>query len=140
MKTLTILLVITSTVILQTGCNNSKEKLDEAKIASAKSDSLLKIADANYQNDLKNYRIEKYNEIIENEKKIAEYKALKQETKTDLNAKIDSIEKSNLQLKLKMDNFKDEGIEDWKKFKSEFSRDMDELGKAIKDITIKNNK
>jgi len=43
-------------------------------------------------------------------------------------------------MKLKMDNYKLEGKENWEKFKMEFSHDMDELGKAFSDLTVKNVK
>ena len=39
-----------------------------------------------------------------------------------------------------MDEYKAEGKEQWEEFKAEFSRDMDELGKAFKDLTVKNEK
>ena len=39
-----------------------------------------------------------------------------------------------------MDEYNQEGKENWEKFKTEFSHDMDELGKAFKDLTVKNTK
>jgi hypothetical protein len=41
---------------------------------------------------------------------------------------------------MKMDNYKADSKENWEKFKVEFSRDMDELGAAFKDLTVKNVK
>ena len=48
--------------------------------------------------------------------------------------------KKNSDLKMKLDNYKAEGKENWKKFKIEFNRDMEELGIAFKDLTVKNVK
>ena len=41
-------------------------------------------------------------------------------------------------MKKKMDDYKAEGKEQWEAFKTEFSHDMDELGQAFKDLTVKN--
>ena len=124
----------------QVGCNSSTKNLEDAKTESVKAETELKIAEKEYLEDLREYRISKANEILENEKRIAEYKALKVENKVEINEKINAIEKKNNELKTKMENYKDDGEENWKTFKSEFNRDMDELGKALKDLTIKNNK
>ncbi len=43
-------------------------------------------------------------------------------------------------MKKKMENYKEEGKDKWEIFKAEFSHDMDELGKAFKDLTVKNVK
>ncbi len=43
-------------------------------------------------------------------------------------------------MKIKMDNYKEDGKEKWEAFKSEFSHDMDELGSALKDLTVNNVK
>lgn len=138
LKTSVIMLV--SMAFYQVGCNSSTKNLEDAKTESVKAETELKIAEKEYLEDLREYRIAKANEILENEKRIAEYKALKVENKVAINEKIDAIEKKNNELKTKMENYKDDGEENWKTFKSEFNRDMDELGKALKDLTIKNNK
>jgi hypothetical protein len=39
-----------------------------------------------------------------------------------------------------MDAFTTEQKQDWDTFKSELSRDMDELGKSLKDFNVKNVK
>ena len=42
-----------------------------------------------------------------------------------------------MDMKNKLDDYKTEGKENWEIFKSEFSNDMDELGKAFNDFTAK---
>ena len=39
-----------------------------------------------------------------------------------------------------MDEYKADGKENWEKFKAEFNHDMDGLGSAFKDLTVKNVK
>lgn len=41
-------------------------------------------------------------------------------------------------MKLKLDAYQINEKDDWRKFKTEFNHDMDELGKAFSDLTIKN--
>ena len=41
-------------------------------------------------------------------------------------------------MKKKMDDYKAEGKDKWNEFKIEFNRDMEEIGKAFKDLTVKN--
>jgi hypothetical protein len=41
-------------------------------------------------------------------------------------------------MKKRMDDYKADGKENWIKFKDEFNRDMQELGKSFKDFTVKN--
>lgn len=53
---------------------------------------------------------------------------------------IDTIEQKNKNLKIKMDSYKNDVDSDWQSFKREFSHDMDELGKSLKDFTVNNKK
>jgi hypothetical protein len=39
-----------------------------------------------------------------------------------------------------MEDYKVDTKEQWESFKTEFSHDMDEMGKAFKDLTVKNVK
>ena len=43
-------------------------------------------------------------------------------------------------MKKSMDDYKAGGKEQWEKFKAEFNHDMDELGKAFKDLSVDNKK
>lgn len=50
--------------------------------------------------------------------------------------KIDTLQMKNKVLKNKLDTY--DMKSDWKEFQEEFSRDMDELGKTLKDFTVNN--
>ena len=50
------------------------------------------------------------------------------------------LEQKNTELKKILSDYKDEGQDKWTSFKNEFNHDMDELGKAFKDLTVKNLK
>jgi hypothetical protein len=40
-------------------------------------------------------------------------------------------------MKNKLNSYKDDGNDKWKTFKMEFNKEMDDLGKSIKDLTTK---
>lgn len=48
------------------------------------------------------------------------------------------LEQKKDKLNARLSEYKDEGLEKWEAFKTEFKRDVDQLGKAIKDFSVKN--
>ena len=80
--------------------------------------------------------------IDENEKAIIFYKnQIRAESRkiTDAEQKmIDELEQRNINFRIKIKEYKENGKDEWKAFKVEFKHDMDELGIAIKGLTVKN--
>jgi len=79
--------------------------------------------------------------MMENDKQIVELKAhtTKLKKRLKLIMKKDSrIRAKNSSMKIKIDEYKEEGNEKWESFKREFNHDMDEIGNSLKDLT-KNN-
>ena len=78
------------------------------------------------------------------EKIIAEFKAKIAKEKKENIAKyektIAELEQKAGDMKKKLADVKEEGKDKWTTFKAEFSHDMDELGHAFKDLTVKNVK
>jgi outer membrane PBP1 activator LpoA protein len=120
------------------------EKVEDAKkdLTQAKKD--LDKATKAYLADVEKYRVEAAAKVTANEKSIAGFKARiameKEEVRADYEKKIDALEEKNTDMKKAMDDYKIEGKEKWESFKTEFSHDMDELGKAFRDLTVKNVK
>jgi hypothetical protein len=127
-----------------TSCNTSAEKVENAQDKVIEANQDLDQANREYLADIENYRIETANRIAANDESIAEFKTRmehqKKAVKADYRKKIAELEEKNKEMKQRMDNYKEEGKEKWQIFKTEFSHDMDELGKAFKDLTIKNVK
>jgi len=127
-----------------TSCNTSVEKVENAQDKVIEANKDLDQANQEYLADIENYRIETANRIAANDASIAEFKTRmehqKKAVKADYRKKIAELEEKNKEMKQKMDNYKEEGKEKWQIFKTEFSHDMDELGKAFKDLTVKNVK
>lgn len=82
--------------------------------------------------------------INENEIRIAELKVKIKKTGKDIDSlyakKIDQLEQKNKDIKAKIETYKNDKNSDWESFKREYNHDMDELGKALKDITVDNKK
>jgi hypothetical protein len=125
-----------------TGCHTPAEKVANAQISVDAANEELDQANHEYLAEVEKYRKEASEKIAANEKSIAEFNARMATEKSDAKAayqdKITAIEKKNSDLKKKMDEYKAEGKDQWEKFKIEFSRDMDELGKAFKNLTTSN--
>lgn len=123
----------------------ARENLKEAKkdVVDAKKD--LKEAKKDSISDYQKFKNEYEVKIKNNEKTIADLKVkhskMDAKDQTAYEKKISELELKNTNLKKKLDNYKhEEEPVKWNAFKVEFKHDMDELGKALKDFTIKNKK
>jgi len=127
-----------------TSCNTSAEKVEAAQNNVIQANKDLDQANKEYLADIESYRIETANRIAANDASIAEFKTRmehqRKAVKADYRKKIAELEEKNKEMKQKMDNYKEEGKEKWQIFKAEFSHDMDELGQAFKDLTVRNVK
>ena len=126
------------------GCNTSKQKLEDAEEDLVEANEALDQANADYLADLEQFRKDVEAKTISNDQMIAEFKSRIAKQKASVRAewekKITAMEESNARMKSRMAEYKDEGIDKWEAFKLEFNRDMDELGKALSDFTINSDK
>jgi hypothetical protein len=127
-----------------TGCSTSSQKVENAQDKVIQANEELAIANKEYLADIDNYRTETAGRIAANDESIKEFNARieheKKSVKADYQKKIAVLEQRNRDMKMKMENYKEEGKDKWIIFKAEFSHDMDEMGKAFKDLTVKNVK
>lgn len=136
--------------MLGTGCKSNTEKEAEAEAEAieatheAKQDEMIdeQISD-NDKAEWENFKNETEAKIKANEQLISDLKLeIKNSNKKYDDAylkNIDLIEKRNADLRLKINGYEN-SESDWDSFKSEFNRDMDELGKSINDLTVDNKK
>lgn len=132
------------------GCSQtSEQKLADAKANAAdlKQDVKVAVADqteAAKQVEWLNFKSDAEIKIIANDKAIAEYKVSMTGTngtrRAKYNKKIDALELKNKELKTKLQNYPESGKSTWEQFKNEFNHDMDELGSALKDFAVNNEK
>ena len=133
-------------------CQSNTEKEDDAnkKLEDAQQELHDVKQDANEAahkeasaEEWKTFKNETEQKINDNEVRINQLKIKKIKSDKILDplyeGKIDMLEKKNIYLKAKMDAY-EKGRTDWESFKIEFNHDMDELGKALNDLTVDNKK
>lgn len=139
-----IIAVAISVTFLSIGCSSSSEKVTKAEDNVVEANKKLDEEKAAYQQDMKEFKIRSAEQIAANEKSIEEFNARiatqKMEAKAEYQKKIDELNTKNSDLKKKIADFNTDSKSSWELFKSEFSRDMDELGTAFKDFTVTNEK
>jgi len=128
--------------ILLTSCQLSPKKVDNAEDKVV--NTMDKAAEINQalNDSIQQFKMESEQKIDEYQETIAELKTkiktVKKENKALYEQKLVELEQKNNDLKKKLNDYKDNGQDKWTSFKSEFSHDMDELGKAFKDLTVNN--
>lgn len=148
MKTILLNLTVFSiliTALAFTSCRQTTtaEKDAEAKVQEAQEN--LNIAEeAATEEQWAAYRADAEAKIKNNENTIAEFRKKMKRTgeKTDAlyEKNIDALELKNKELNERMDAFSKSSKSNWNSFKIEFDHDMDEIGQALKDLTVNNEK
>lgn len=137
------LALITFTVFMIVSCDTSAEKVKSAEIDLIKSEQALDKANAEYQADVKNFRIATSERVERNNQSINELKKKiegnKKEVKSEYKKQIDDLEKKNSEMNVRLSEYKADKKEDWQTFKDDFSKDMDDLGMALKNFTTDKN-
>jgi hypothetical protein len=125
-------------------CNSSTDKVEDAQTDVVEANKELDEANIEYMADMEKYRAETAEKVAANEVIIKDFNARiasrKQDAQVEYKQKIAELELKNTDLKKKIDNYKQDGKENWEKFKIEFNRDMEELGKAFEDLAVQNVK
>jgi hypothetical protein len=135
-----------------TGCNSTSDKTDRAMDDA--DDAQQKLDEARAEEELQQqrtvtpeewevFRMETELKIKENEIKIAGLKAKIMKPGEILDPlrqkRIEELEERNNELKAELRNY-NRSNSDWETFKREFNHDMEELGKALKNLTVDNKK
>ncbi|WP_353483354.1 hypothetical protein [Haliscomenobacter sp.] len=140
--------------LLFTGCQSPAQKVDNAEtnvndanqnLKDAKADEMVANKKAVAAEEWKAFRAETEIKIKDNEARITELRAKKKTTGKTLDAaytqRIDTLEQKNLDMRTMMDDYESTNISsDWEEFKREFNHDMEELGMALKNLTVSNKK
>lgn len=145
-------LALSSLGVLSTGCQSSSEKVDDAKanVAEAKEELKEVVKDANAEmaraanaEEWRVFKNETELAIKDTENRIAEIRTKMKSSGKNMDAvyskKIDNLEESIKDLKSRVYVY-ETNQSDWASFKREFNHDMDELGQALKDLTVNNKK
>jgi ABC-type transporter MlaC component len=121
-------------------CSTPSEKMEQAEENVVDSKKELKEEKAAY----KEYRKNAEMRISENEKNIAEFnqriKNQKADAKKDYEQKIADLNQKNSDMKMRLADFKSDNQSNWETFKTDFNREMDELGNSISNFNVKDDK
>lgn len=121
-----------------TACQSSAQKVETAKNEAFKAQQDLNKAVQDSISDYQQFKKEQEEKLIAHDKSIAEFKAKiakeKKANRATYEKELARIEKKNSDAKKKLAGFKKSSKEEWESFKTEFSHDMDELVKALKNF------
>ncbi|HEY9219953.1 MAG TPA: hypothetical protein VIO43_00075 [Lutibacter sp.] len=138
--TLSAIVLLTGAIF--TSCNTAAEKVNKAEDKSIKADEDFNIAKEEYLADVENFKKEITAKIDANNQMIASFKVKIATSKKDAQVyyqeQIAELEQKNIAMKQKLDAYEISGKDNWETFKTEFNKDMDDLGEAFKNFTVKN--
>jgi hypothetical protein len=129
-------------------CNKSQSS-KEKEVADEKEDLIEAKQDLNEvkQDSINEYNTFKANvelKITENKKRIQDLKTsnnLKGKTERQANlVEIDKLEKRNMDLESKINNYQQGSTQVWSDFKSEVNKEADDLEKSISDVSDRTKK
>ena len=131
-------------VLMHSGCTSPTK--DEVKTPANVEQAETNLIEAQqaYTLEVDLFKKDMEAKIAANEKTIAEMKAKRKNdgsaNQESYNERIAELEQKNADLKKRISEFKEDNQQKWQSFKTEFSHDMDDLGTALKNITVDNVK
>jgi hypothetical protein len=127
------------TGVFLTSSNTPSRKFDNPQSNIIKANKGIDNDDKEYLADIANYRKDVASKFAANCQSVMEFQARiehdRKAAKAEYKTKIAELAQKNNNMNKKMENYKEEGKEKWEIFKAQFSLDMNELGKAFKDLT-----
>lgn len=148
--TLTVTAFMTLTILVSCKPSTNEEMVLEDRVEIAKDDvreakdSLAVARKEANKDEWEAFKSQTDSVINYNEARIAELKLKMKKTGKSIDDKykenIDVLEQKNRDLKAKTATYKKDRNADWQSFKREFNHDMDEIGQALKDLTVDNKK
>lgn len=130
------MLILSGGILLSCNPPSGKSKDSKEKVEVAKKE--MEVANEAYRIELENYKKELNAKIESNSTLLAQFrinaKNVKKEARKEYEEKVTVLEKRNMELKAKLDQFDEKNKDNWEDFKTELSRDMDALGEALKDF------
>ncbi|MBK6861887.1 MAG: hypothetical protein IPK91_14385 [Saprospiraceae bacterium] len=130
------------TMITFSNCTSPAQKVDAAKDQVTQANEDLAKAEAEYAQDVSNFKRETNDRITANELSLTELKAKMDKSKKAIKAEykeqITVLEQKNAEMKQKIADYKTDSKDKWQTFKTEFNSDMDKLGASLKNFTYDN--
>jgi TolA-binding protein len=139
MKRRIIRLGLSLLVIILASCTETKsEKVNEAAEDVRDAQEELDQAQREYAEEVENYRQSMQTDIDNNKQEIARLRERRINDRAEVirrrNERIDELQRRNEEMEARIRDYKSNNRENWQEFKREFNNDMDELGKAFRDL------
>ncbi len=121
------------------GCDSPSNKMQDAETSVIEANRDLEMAKSEVEAELKMYRADNDERIMEYNRTINEIKKKisnesDMEIKVKLEKKLAEYETTHRALEREMDNYKASGRDNWDNFKDSFSNRMDDLGNSLEDF------
>jgi len=121
------------------GCNDREYSVENAETGVIEAERDLEIATAEAQAEVRIFRQEMNNQIVENNRNISTIKEriLNEEDTTkrsEYEERITDLEKTNQDLKQQLDGYNHTNRENWDDFRDGFSNNIDNLGDSLDDF------
>jgi len=139
--------------IVDTSCQSQAEKKEEAHdkvlkeendLKEARQEERLEAEKASQADEWKTFRYESEAKIRDLENRIAELQIRQKKPGKALDQhyerRINDMEHKIREMRTRMDHYDTGDKSDWESFKREFNHDMEEIGRALKDLTVDNEK
>lgn len=137
------------TITFLSGCysrekklENADDRLQEAKMEVLNAEEALEETISDSISNYQQFKMDAEQNILAYEKSIAELKlkiaGTRIENRAEYEKKLAELEQKNTKLRHKLSDYKEDEQAKWASFRAEFVRDLDELGQALKDFTVKN--
>jgi hypothetical protein len=134
-----IVIITTITLIAAfalSGCDRPSNNVEKAETSVIEADRDLEIAKTELEAELRKYRAENSDRVVEYNRTIEEIKQQisnepNSEVKARHEARLAEYEKTHIDLKREMDNYQVSGRDNWNNFKDSFSDKMDDLGDSL---------
>ncbi|KOY84449.1 hypothetical protein AD998_20850 [bacterium 336/3] len=127
-------------VIALTSCTTPSEKVEDAENKVKNADKELEKAKEAYLEDVKKSKAEALDRLVKHQQEVIAFKEKiaveKQEIKDKYTQKITELEEKNQKIKERLENYQTDDENQWKNFKKELNHDIEEIGKAIKNLTV----
>ncbi|PKD44332.1 hypothetical protein [Rhodohalobacter barkolensis] len=121
------------------GCDSPSNKMQDAETSVIEANRDLEMAKSEVEAELKMYRAENDERIIEFNRTIGEIeqkieKESDMDTKVRMEKNLAEYQTTHRELEREMDNYKASGRDNWDNFKDSFSSRMDNLGDSLDDF------
>jgi hypothetical protein len=125
--------------LLFLACNSNSYKIDAAKMEMVENPKKTNNFRYHYEVELKSFQMESIEKITTNKGILIasriKSKNLEEPAKSQYIHAIDALEKRNQMMNKRMLNYSDFTNDKWQFFKLDFTKDMDNLSKAIVDLS-----